>query len=170
MNKKETDERSRRCVDVNEKGGEIKIGKKTYNFDKVFGPNSDQVSVYNEVVTPIINEVLQGYSCTIFAYGQTGTGKTYTMEGERSAGNEYTWQTDPKSGIIPRTMNHLFDSLTNGGFSEFTVHVSLIEIYNEEIFDLLSTHQGIEKLKMYDDPNNRGAVKIKVRPFVIIFF
>ena len=89
------------------------------------------------------------------------------MEGERSSGDNYNWQTDPKSGIIPRTMNHLFDSLNNGGFSEFTVHVSLIEIYNEEIFDLLSTHQGIEKLKMYDDANNKGTVKIKVTIFKI---
>ena len=84
------------------------------------------------------------------------------MEGERSPGDEFTWQTDPKSGIIPRTMNHLFDELnTAKNFSEYTVHVSLIEIYNEEIFDLLSTHSGIEKLKMYDDANNKGAVKIK---------
>ena len=60
MNRKETDERARRCVDVNEKSGEIKIGRKEYKFDKVFGPNADQVSVYKEVVTPIINEVLQG--------------------------------------------------------------------------------------------------------------
>ena len=46
-------------------------------------------------------------------------------------------------------MSHLFDVLNSGGFAEFTVHVSLIEIYNEEIFDLLSTSSGIEKLKMY---------------------
>ena len=60
MNRKETDERARRCVDVNEKTGEIRIGRKDYKFDKVFGPNSNQLSVYNEVVTPIINEVLLG--------------------------------------------------------------------------------------------------------------
>ena len=47
-----------------------------------------------------------------FRYGQTGTGKTYTMEGERSAGDEYTWDTDPKAGLIPRALNQLFDKLT----------------------------------------------------------
>ena len=71
------------------------------------------------LVEPVINEVLDGYSCTIFAYGQTGTGKTFTMEGERSAGDQYTWENDPKSGIIPRTMNHLFEKLNSSG-NEFT--------------------------------------------------
>lgn len=48
---------------------------------QVFGPNSQQKELYQQVVSPIVNEVLEGYNCTIFAYGQTGTGKTYTMEG-----------------------------------------------------------------------------------------
>ena len=109
------------------------------------------------MVEPVVKEVLEGYSCTIFAYGQTGTGKTYTMEGERSSG-DFTWENDPKSGIIPRTMNHLFDKLESSG-NEFTVQVSLIEIYNEEIMDLLSTAQTVEKLKMYDD--TKGGIKIK---------
>ena len=72
-----------------------------------------------EVVEPVIMEVLQGYSCTIFAYGQTGTGKTYTMEGEKSEGSNFSWENDPKSGIIPRTMNHLFDELNSSG-NEFS--------------------------------------------------
>ena len=69
MNKKEQDERARRCVDVNEKSGEIRVGKKNYTFDKVFGPNSGQIAVYNEVVTPIINEVLQGQLKVILEHG-----------------------------------------------------------------------------------------------------
>ena len=82
--------------------------------------SSDLVSIYfREVVEPVIYEVLDGYSCTIFAYGQTGTGKTFTMEGERTIGDQYTWENDPKSGIIPRTMNHLFDKLNDSG-NEFT--------------------------------------------------
>ena len=48
---------------------------------QVFGPNSKQKDLYEEAITPIVNEVLDGFNCTIFAYGQTGTGKTYTMEG-----------------------------------------------------------------------------------------
>ncbi|KAJ4431509.1 hypothetical protein ANN_20107 [Periplaneta americana] len=56
---------------------------RTFAFDRVFGPNSRQIDVYMSVVHPIIKEVLAGYNCTVFAYGQTGTGKTFTMEGER---------------------------------------------------------------------------------------
>ena len=137
MNKKESAEKARRCVDISEKTGEVRINKKSYTFDKgdspfffldfnpfsVFGPNSTQVGVYKEVVVPIVKEVLGGYSCTIFAYGQTGTGKTYTMEGEKSSGSEFSWKNDPHSGIIPRTMNHIFDELNSGGFSEYAVHV-----------------------------------------------
>jgi hypothetical protein len=48
---------------------------------QVFGPQSSQVDLYSQAVVPIVNEVLEGFNCTIFAYGQTGTGKTYTMEG-----------------------------------------------------------------------------------------
>ena len=48
----------------------------------MFGPNSQQKDLYDQAVIPIVNEVLDGFNCTIFAYGQTGTGKTYTMEGE----------------------------------------------------------------------------------------
>lgn len=48
---------------------------------KVFGPKSQQRSIYDQAISPIVNEVLEGFNCTVFAYGQTGTGKTYTMEG-----------------------------------------------------------------------------------------
>ncbi|PKI49350.1 hypothetical protein CRG98_030278 [Punica granatum] len=53
-----------------------------FTFDKVFGPTAQQKDLYDQAVVPIVNEVLEGFNCTIFAYGQTGTGKTYTMEGE----------------------------------------------------------------------------------------
>lgn len=51
-------------------------------FPQVFGPTAKQQDLYDQAIIPIVNEVLEGFNCTIFAYGQTGTGKTYTMEGE----------------------------------------------------------------------------------------
>lgn len=55
-------------------------------FEQVFGPTAQQKDLYEQAVVPIVNEVLEGFNCTIFAYGQTGTGKTYTMEGECKRG------------------------------------------------------------------------------------
>lgn len=56
-----------------------------YNEMQVFGPTSKQKDLFDQAISPIVNEVLEGYNCTIFAYGQTGTGKTYTMEGGSKA-------------------------------------------------------------------------------------
>ena len=61
-----------------------KSSRKTHTFDMIFGANTKQIDVYRSVVCPVLDEVIMGYNCTIFAYGQTGTGKTFTMEGESS--------------------------------------------------------------------------------------
>ena len=74
--------------------------------------------------------MLQGYNGTIFAYGQTGTGKTFTMEGVLD-------QPDLK-GIIPRTIESIFNSINSMSNQQFLVQVSFVEIYNEEVRDLLS--------------------------------
>ena len=74
---------------------------KTFSFDKVFGQYSTQREVFNSMVAPVVDEVMQGFNCTVFAYGQTGTGKTHTMEGN---------VTDPEQmGIIPRSFKHIFN-------------------------------------------------------------
>uniref|UniRef100_A0A803NDR1 Kinesin-like protein n=1 Tax=Chenopodium quinoa TaxID=63459 RepID=A0A803NDR1_CHEQI len=79
-----------------------------FTFDKVFGPKAQQRIIYDQAIAPIVREVLDGYNCTIFAYGQTGTGKTYTMEGSmKSKGTEVC----AEAGVIPRAVRHLFDIL-----------------------------------------------------------
>ncbi|XP_075072250.1 kinesin-like protein KIF11 [Mixophyes fleayi] len=151
----------RKEVSVRTGGLNDKLGKKNYMFDMVFGPSAKQIEVYKSVVCPILDEVIMGYNCTIFAYGQTGTGKTFTMEGERTADEEFTWEQDPLAGIIPRTLHQIFEKLSESG-TEFSVKVSLLEIYNEELFDLLSPAQDVgERLQMFDDPRNKGGVIIK---------
>lgn len=62
--------------------------QKRYVFDRVFDCHSSQQEVYNSIVSPLIPEVIGGYNCTVFAYGQTGTGKTYTMEGIHDRDNQ----------------------------------------------------------------------------------
>lgn len=105
-----------------------------------------KVDVYRAVVHPLIDEVLSGYNCTVFAYGQTGTGKTFTMEGERSPTADVTWEKDPLAGIVPRTLSQLFDELRLLQV-DFSVKVSFLELYNEELFDLLSSSDDMTKLR-----------------------
>ncbi|XP_024887827.1 kinesin-like protein Klp61F [Temnothorax curvispinosus] len=132
---------------------------KKFTFDKVFGPSSKQIDVYNAVVSPLLEEVLAGYNCTVFAYGQTSTGKTFTMEG---VSNDPTlhWQSDTKAGIIPRALSHLFDELRLLEAQEYTVRVSFLELYNEELFDLLSPSDDASKIRLYEDATRKGSVII----------
>uniref|UniRef100_A0A8C6YFX4 Kinesin family member 11 n=1 Tax=Naja naja TaxID=35670 RepID=A0A8C6YFX4_NAJNA len=151
----------RKEVIVRTGGMADKTSRKTYTFDMVFGAQAKQIDVYRTVVCPILDEVLMGYNCTVFAYGQTGTGKTFTMEGERSPNEEYTWEEDPLAGVIPRTLHQIFEKLAENG-TEFSVKVSLLEIYNEELFDLLSPTPDVgERLQLFDDPRNKRGVIIK---------
>lgn len=154
----------RSVVDVVRERHEIKVldrskstqDTKNFYFDEVFDTDSEQCQVYHSVVKPLIDQVLLGFNCTVFAYGQTGTGKTYTMEGNRSE-NELHWEEDPSSGIIPRAISQLFDTLKDTD-NEFTVRVSFIELYNEDTYDLLSAIDDTTKLKIFDDAQRRGSV------------
>lgn len=99
-------------------------------FDRVFKPNASQEKVYNEAAKAIVKDVLGGYNGTIFAYGQTSSGKTHTMEGVLSD-NEYM-------GIIPRIVNDIFNYIyTIDEAIEFHIKVSYFEIYLDKIRDLL---------------------------------
>ncbi|XP_052009273.1 kinesin-like protein KIF11 [Xyrauchen texanus] len=154
-------DQNRKEVTVRTAGITDKSARKSYTFDMVFGPSAKQIDVYRSVVCPILDEVIMGYNCTVFAYGQTGTGKTFTMEGERSPNAEFTWEEDPLAGIIPRTLHQIFEKLSSNG-TEFSVKVSLLEIYNEELFDLLSPAPDVtERLQLFDDPRNKRGVVIK---------
>ncbi|KAF9053710.1 kinesin 2 [Hymenopellis radicata] len=147
---------------------------RTYPFDLVFGPEADQALIYHEVVSPILDQVLMGYNCTLFAYGQTGTGKTYTMHGDLTP----TPMGNPSihAGMIPRVLFRLFHYLETSG-TDFSVKISYVELYNEELRDLLandlsapvgtSQPMGMSKdlgkntdgggLKIYEDASKRGV-------------
>lgn len=116
----------------------------TFSFDKVFSPNSKQEEVYEYSAKHIIESVMQGFNGTIFAYGQTSSGKTYTMTGD---------QADPVNmGITPRMITTVFDIIDNASENvEFTVKVSFCEIYMEKISDLLDTSK--ENLKIRENKN-----------------
>ncbi|KAG2624273.1 hypothetical protein PVAP13_3KG119900 [Panicum virgatum] len=112
---------------------------RTFVFDKVFGPSSRQKDLFEQSISPIVNEVLEGYNCTIFAYGQTGTGKTYTMEGggTRKVKNG---ELPTDAGVIPRAVRQIFDIL-EAQCAEYSMKVTFLELYNEEITDLLAPEE-----------------------------
>lgn len=99
--------------------------------------------------------MLAGFNCTIFAYGQTGTGKTYTMSGDVS---ETLGILSDEAGIIPRVLKALFDKLQVDA-GENCVKVSFIELYNEELRDLISVEETA-KLKIYDDVKRGHATTV----------
>ena len=95
--------------------------------------------------------MLTGYNCTIFAYGQTGTGKTYTMSGDM---NDTLGMLSDAAGIIPRALHALFNKLELSD-AESSVKCSFIELYNEELRDLISAEEN-PKLKIYEDNSKKG--------------
>lgn len=102
--------------------------EKVFTFDSVYGPESQQRQVYDEAAFPLVEAVIKGYNGTIFAYGQTGCGKTHTMLG--STNNQ---------GIIPNCIEHIYGFIDDPSnqHKKFLVRCSFIEIYNDEIRDLL---------------------------------
>ncbi|KAF3358970.1 Acetoacetyl-CoA synthetase [Verticillium dahliae VDG1] len=137
--------------DVNLSMGPNALSNKTYNFDRAFSPAADQSMVFDDVVRPILDEMLAGFNCTIFAYGQTGTGKTYTMSGDMT---ETMGLLSDAAGIIPRALQALFNKL-DADDCESAVKCSFIELYNEELRDLIAVEEGA-KLKIFDDTSRKG--------------
>lgn len=126
-------------IEVDEEQHSIRVHEKNFYFDEVFGPEAKQNDVYRIVVQPLLKKVLAGINCTFFAYGQTGTGKTYTMEGEGD-----------QSGLIPRAINQLVETTPPNS----VLTVSFAEIYNEKTYDLLSPLDSVTNLEIYDNKIN----------------
>lgn len=135
----------------------VNIRGKSYLFDRVFGPNATQAQVYEEAAKPIVKDVLSGYNGTIFAYGQTSSGKTHTMEG---AIGDSTFE-----GIIPRIVNDIFEYIfTMEEKVEFHIKVSYFEIYMDKIKDLLDISK--DNLTVHEDKNRVPFVKGASERFV----
>ena len=108
-----------------------------YTFDHIFDMDSTQEDVYKIAAVPAVESLMSGYNSTIFAYGQTGTGKTYTMEGF-----SYDYLS-PKKGLIPRAIENIFKYIENNSNSDttFIIRVTYLQIYNESIDDLLKSEK-----------------------------
>jgi hypothetical protein len=130
------------------KGAGNRQQRTTYNFDNVLGTQSSQEDVFGQTIQPVISDVLGGFECTMFAYGQTGTGKTHTMEGDLS--------NSENQGVIPRAAQAIFDQLSDPKFRDSEVTASYLEIYNEELSDLLVEGSTELKLQICEDNKPRG--------------
>ncbi|XP_045039707.2 centromere-associated protein E isoform X4 [Desmodus rotundus] len=122
-------------------------GSKSFNFDRVFHSNETTKNVYEEIAVPIIDSAIQGYNGTIFAYGQTASGKTYTMMGSE----DYL-------GVIPRAIHDIFQKIEKFPDREFLLRVSYMEIYNETITDLLCDTRKMKPLIIREDFNRNVYV------------
>ncbi|XP_031739229.1 kinesin-like protein KIN-14P isoform X2 [Cucumis sativus] len=110
-----------------------KEGHKLFKFNKVYSPASTQGEVFSDI-QPLVRSVLDGYNVCIFAYGQTGSGKTYTMTGPNGATKE-NW------GVNYRALNDLFEiSQNRNGAISYEVGAQMVEVYNEQVRDLLSSN------------------------------
>ncbi|XP_078594530.1 kinesin-II 95 kDa subunit-like [Branchiostoma floridae x Branchiostoma japonicum] len=159
LNQKEIKDGHQRCVDMDVPRGVIQITNpnsrnmeppKTFTFDAVYDWNSKQIELYDETFRPLVQSVLDGFNGTIFAYGQTGTGKTWTMEGVR---------TDAElRGVIPNSFEHIFTQISRSQNQQYLVRASYLEIYQEEIRDLLAKDQS-KRLELKERPDTGVYVK-----------
>ncbi|XP_015413852.1 PREDICTED: kinesin-like protein KIF25 [Myotis davidii] len=106
---------------------------KTFTFERVYGPAEGQAAVFADVC-PLLTSLLDGYNVCIMAYGQTGSGKTYTMLGPQPPG-----AAQGDAGLIPRAAQELFRLMSEDPSERPRVEVSILEVYNNDIFDLLAT-------------------------------
>ncbi|XP_051770734.1 kinesin-1 heavy chain isoform X3 [Ctenopharyngodon idella] len=135
----------------------VVIGGKPYMFDRVFQSNTTQEQVYNACAQKIVKDVLEGYNGTIFAYGQTSSGKTHTMEGNLHDSDGM--------GIIPRIVQDIFNYIYSMDENlEFHIKVSYFEIYLDKIRDLLDVSKT--NLSVHEDKNRVPYVKGCTERFV----
>ena len=109
-----------------------------FTFDAIYSKNSSSQLIYKDLGKPITKSVLSGYNGTIFMYGQTTSGKTFTMLGNPE-----------KPGILPCALRDIFNQIEKDTEYLYYVYCSYIEIYNENINDLLNSHSP--NLKLVDD-------------------
>ncbi|XP_077218072.1 P-loop nucleoside triphosphate hydrolases superfamily protein with CH (Calponin Homology) domain-containing protein [Tasmannia lanceolata] len=126
-----------------------KDGHRMFKFNKVFGPTASQEEVFLDT-QPLIRSVLDGYNVCIFAYGQTGSGKTYTMSGPNESSKE-DW------GVNYRALNDLFHiSQSRRSTFFYEVGVQMVEIYNEQVRDLLTTDGQQKRLGIWSTSQPNG--------------
>uniref|UniRef100_A0A8C9HGV2 Kinesin family member 27 n=1 Tax=Piliocolobus tephrosceles TaxID=591936 RepID=A0A8C9HGV2_9PRIM len=142
------------CVRVIPNNQQVIIGRdRVFTFDFVFGKNSTQDEVYNTCIKPLVLSLIEGYNATVFAYGQTGSGKTYTIGGGHIAS-----VVEGQKGIIPRAIQEIFQSISEHPSIDFNVKVSYIEVYKEDLRDLLELETSMKDLHIREDEKGNTVI------------
>ncbi|XP_074851277.1 kinesin-like protein KIF27 [Carettochelys insculpta] len=142
------------CVRLVPNTQQVIIGKdRVFTFDFVFGKNSTQDEVYRTCIKPLVVSLIEGYNATVFAYGQTGSGKTYTIGGGHIAS-----VAEDEKGIIPRAIQELFQNISENHNIDFSVKVSYIEVYKEELRDLLELETSMKDLHIREDEKGNTVI------------
>ena len=156
---KELKEGRERIVDMDVAHGEVSLRnpkapndeRKKFTFDRIFDWNCTQREVYEGAASGIVDASIQGFNGTIFCYGQTGTGKTHTMEGKDEPASE--------RGILPHAFHHVFDAIDGAAAGvNYLVRASFLEIYNENVRDLLAKDQS-KTCDLKENPDTGVYVK-----------
>ncbi|KAM4697005.1 chromosome-associated kinesin KIF4A [Rhinophrynus dorsalis] len=153
---KEINEGCKTCLTFVPGEPQVIVGtEKSFTYDYVFDPVTEQEEVYSTSVAPLIKGLFKGYNATVLAYGQTGSGKTFSMGGAYTHDQE----NEPTVGVIPRVVKALFNEIEQRSDWEFLLKVSYLEIYNEEILDLLfSPRDKANPISIREDP--KEGIKI----------
>uniref|UniRef100_A0A674MCW8 Kinesin family member 4 n=1 Tax=Takifugu rubripes TaxID=31033 RepID=A0A674MCW8_TAKRU len=127
--------------------------EKAFTYDYVFDPTAEQEEVFSTAVALLLNGFFKGYNATVLAYGQTGSGKTFSMGGAYTSAQE----SDHSVGVIPRVIRRIFEEQKKRTDCEFCLSVSYLEIYNEDILDLLCASKD-KPISIREDP--KEGIKI----------
>lgn len=119
-------------------------------FTRVFGPETDQETIFKDAIDPFLERLINGGNCALFAYGMTNSGKTHTIQGCNN-----------NPGIMPRLVSGILDRLKGELFS---LNVSMFEIYQENIYDLLNSSKKREKLSIRDANGRVEVSKLSTQP------
>ncbi|KAL4566073.1 hypothetical protein LXL04_030183 [Taraxacum kok-saghyz] len=137
---------------------QVQIGSHSFTFDYVYGNSGYPSSqIFDDCVAPLVDALFHGYNATVLAYGQTGSGKTYTM------GTNYNGE--GCNGVIPKVMQMIFKRVEETkGTTEFLIRVSFIEIFKEEVFDLLESNpNAYSKADGTGKPTGPSRAPIQIR-------
>ncbi|XP_061055276.1 kinesin-like protein KIF27 isoform X5 [Eubalaena glacialis] len=142
------------CVRVIPNTQQVIIGRdRVFTFDFVFGKNSTQDEVYNTCIKPLVLSLIEGYNATVFAYGQTGSGKTYTIGGGHVAS-----VVEGQKGIIPHAIQEIFQNISENISIDSKVKVSYIEVYKEDLRDLLELETSMKDLHIREDEKGNTVI------------